>query len=458
MVIVVLVAIFATVTVSASSLVPRFSVEFSQEEYERGEKLTFTLSIDEETDLSAFKIDVKYDGDALEFLEAEAFGDVYFNEHDTLVKTQAIYAVKDDKDISGEICEFSYRVDEDIISNFSNIEIEVSEMIMQDSTVLDVKYITQVTAKITPKDLEDAKILSLTPSSGALSPNFDSETLNYSVSVPYSVNEMEFDVEVSVGASFTVNRKNLGSGGSTTSFKISVTAQDDVTKNEYIIDVTRGEYNPQSVPDSEDSGQSADETLMPKLLELSPSVGELNEDFSSDVYEYTMDVPYEVSSMSFTYLVDSEVDVSINRKNLGSGGSTEDFIITAKLGDEKVQYTVLVTRGEYVRPSAQSEDDASAHGADESEQAETKHGETDDIVAQTEEGAQTDETTGQNEGEVAQASSSQLVVNSDGESDLFLILIVIATGLVIMGCTVFLHLSNRKLILERNAKHTKPKE
>ena len=92
-----------------------------------------------------------------------------------------------------------------------------------------------------------------------------------------------------------------------------------------------------------------------KLTKLVPSAGSLSPDFSSDIYEYKMYVPYSVSSITFSEEHTGEGKVSVNRKNLGSGGSVSEFIITLKdESGEKTLYKVLVTRGEYVRPSSGS--------------------------------------------------------------------------------------------------------
>lgn len=89
------------------------------------------------------------------------------------------------------------------------------------------------------------------------------------------------------------------------------------------------------------------------LLDLIPSTGELNEDFSPYTTEYSISVPYEVDSMSFEVAVSQGAKCSINRKNLGPGGSTTDFLLTVSSedGETKNIYTVKVTRGAYVRPS-----------------------------------------------------------------------------------------------------------
>lgn len=95
------------------------------------------------------------------------------------------------------------------------------------------------------------------------------------------------------------------------------------------------------------------------LLDLIPSTGELKEDFSPYTTSYTMSVPYEVKSLTFKATVSPGAKCSINRKNLGSGGSVTDFVLTVTSEDEETKniYTIKVTRGEYVRPSASNTKD-----------------------------------------------------------------------------------------------------
>ena len=101
---------------------------------------------------------------------------------------------------------------------------------------------------------------------------------------------MSFTAQAAEGARFWVNRKNLGSGGSDTLFKITVTAVDEETKLVYEVTVHRNE--------KEDSQPTASTDA--RLLSLTPSAGTLSPAFSPDCLSYTITVPYEVTEMSFT--------------------------------------------------------------------------------------------------------------------------------------------------------------
>ncbi len=92
-----------------------------------------------------------------------------------------------------------------------------------------------------PEYSDDARLLSLVPATGTLEPAFSPETLSYTLTVPFSVTTMTFDAEAVEGATYRVNRKNLGAGGSDTPFTITVTAADGETKSVYQVMVHRQE-------------------------------------------------------------------------------------------------------------------------------------------------------------------------------------------------------------------------
>ncbi len=203
----------------------------------------------------------------------------------------------------------------------------------------------------------EAKLLSVVPSDGELNEDFSYDVYSYTMSVPYSVKSLSFDCTVSDGASYKVNRKNLGSGGSTTDFKITVTSEDGKSKTEYVISVTRGEYVRSSgTKKSGSAGTNDKNEELPLILSLVPSEGKLNEEFSSDVNKYTMNLPYNIKKLDFKVEVSEGASYTINRTTLGKGGSTVDFKITVKSADGKSKniYVVSVTRAEKDSASSKS--------------------------------------------------------------------------------------------------------
>ncbi len=84
------------------------------------------------------------------------------------------------------------------------------------------------------------------------------------------------------------------------------------------------------------------------LLRLDPESGELDPPFSPDVFDYALEVPFSVSALEFDTETSAGATVRVNRKNLGAGGSTVDFVftVTAEDGKTKAEYRVSVTRQE----------------------------------------------------------------------------------------------------------------
>ena len=124
---------------------------------------------------------------------------------------------------------------------------------------------------------------------------------------------MTFEAQPVEGATYRVNRKNLGSGGSDTLFTITVTAADGETKTVYQVTVHRSEKEEAYV------SQNA------KLLSLTPATGTLSPAFDPDRLTYTLTVPFEVTTMTFDAQPVKGATYRVNRKNLGSGGSDTLF-------------------------------------------------------------------------------------------------------------------------------------
>ena len=185
----------------------------------------------------------------------------------------------------------------------------------------------------------ESQLLSLVPATGTLTPAFDPEQLTYSLTVPFEVTTMTFTAEASEGASYRVNRKNLGAGGSDTLFTITVTAEDGETKTIYQVTVHRQEKEEEEKPILSEEAQ---------LLSLIPAIGTLTPAFDPDRLTYSLTVPFEVTTMTFTAEASEGASYRVNRKNLGAGGSDTLFTITvtAEDGETKTEYQVTVHRQE----------------------------------------------------------------------------------------------------------------
>ncbi len=186
----------------------------------------------------------------------------------------------------------------------------------------------------------DAYLLSLVPASGQLEPAFSPGHLSYSMSVGHDVTFMTFTAQAAPGSSYRVNRKNLGAQGSDTDFLITVTAEDGKTKRVYTVTVHREEEEPLRSD--------------AYLLSLVPASGQLEPAFSPGHLSYSMSVGHDVTFMTFTAQASPGASYRVNRKNLGAGGSSTEFLIvvTAEDGKSKKTYTVAVYREERVVEAA----------------------------------------------------------------------------------------------------------
>lgn len=84
------------------------------------------------------------------------------------------------------------------------------------------------------------------------------------------------------------------------------------------------------------------------LLSLTPDNGVLEPDFSPDCFDYTVQVPFFVTSMTFSAEPAPGGICKVNRKNLGAGGSDTLFriTVTAEDGETKAEYQITVHREE----------------------------------------------------------------------------------------------------------------
>ena len=104
--------------------------------------------------------------------------------------------------------------------------------------LIDTVQTTEKTFTYVKEPEIGAALLSLIPPTGTLSPSFDPERFQYSLSVPFSVTSLVFDAQPAEGCSVRVNRKNLGAGGSTVDFEFTVTSESGETAV-YTVAVTR---------------------------------------------------------------------------------------------------------------------------------------------------------------------------------------------------------------------------
>ena len=330
---------FCGMTLEGAGFSPALNVQIG----ERGDTVEVSLPYDGTLGpVAAFRVQVEYDPEALEYLrpsfgETVAMGTTTTVADDGLI--QSVFTASD-----GDSCltqweetiTYQFRVREEAVGGLQSISVSVFEIASPDAHFLGNDRSETLQFTIPDPPSSDARLYSLQPETGELDPTFSPDCLSYFVTVPYDVTTMTFQAEAAEGAIFRVNRKNLGSGGSDTVFQITVTAEDGETKQIYEVTVHRNE--------KEEDPESADA----RLLSLIPATGTLSPTFSPDILSYTLTVPYEVTTMTFTAEAAEGARFWVNRKNLGSGGSDTLFQITVTAEDDETKqiYEVTVHRNE----------------------------------------------------------------------------------------------------------------
>ena len=181
----------------------------------------------------------------------------------------------------------------------------------------------------------EAKLKSLKPSKGTLSPSFDPDTNEYEIEVPTTQTSIAF-TPVSVDSSSTIKVKNSIVKSGSKSQDISLDEGDNKIKitlttasgdvNVYTINVIRAE-----------AFRSAN------LKALKLSKGKISPSFNKEVYEYTATVENNVTSIAVTPTAeDSKATIEVNDKKVPSGATSQNItldeggnVITITVTDEK---------------------------------------------------------------------------------------------------------------------------
>ena len=244
-------------------------------------------------EIAAFRASVEYNPEAFEYLrpqygEAIQKGTVTIAEQTGVVSGVYTASSKGPFLESGDSITFRFRVLEEAPAGSYGFFVSVFEIASPEPVRLYQDVDVSLSFRVLEPPSSDARLLSLEPDSGTLDPVFHPDCFVYSMTVPYQVDTVTFTAEPVAGALCRVNRKNLGAGGSDTVFTITVTAEDGVTKNLYQIVVHREEEEKPIL-----SGES-------QLLSLVPATGTLTPAFDPEQLTYSLTVPFEVTTMTFT--------------------------------------------------------------------------------------------------------------------------------------------------------------
>lgn len=192
----------------------------------------------------------------------------------------------------------------------------------------------------------EAKLQSLVPSVGSLSPSFNSDTFDYTITVPTDTKKIAFTpTSVDKSSTIKVKRSTVASGKKSPEIsleegdnKITITVSNDYGSNTYDVIVTRTEQFRSTA-----------------LTSLRLTSGTLSPAFNKGVYEYTAIVENSVTSVGVTAVAeDSNATIKVDGKtvpsgaaspyiSLDEGGNTITVVVTDSK-DRTSTYTINITR------------------------------------------------------------------------------------------------------------------
>lgn len=167
----------------------------------------------------------------------------------------------------------------------------------------------------------DATLRFLYTSSGTLSPEFNSDILKYTITVPWNIDTMTFDPIVNVSSSKVITDKTckLNGPGSATTCEIIVEAENG-TRRIYQIIVNR-EKEPEPVKSNDTS-----------ISDLVVGNGTLTEEFRKEITEYTIYVKKGTEYVSFEYTLDSDGSKHLVNYKIETLPSVYELVVTAEDG------------------------------------------------------------------------------------------------------------------------------
>lgn len=178
------------------------------------------------------------------------------------------------------------------------------------------------------------KLSSLSVDGVELSPKFNSNTKNYTVSVPFSISSLKINAKAEDSKSKVSISNTSINAEETKDINITVTAENGGT-NTYVIRATRGK-DPNKVLSKNNN-----------LSSLKVSQGILSPAFKKEQDKYIVYLPYEADSIKIDATVEDTKYATIKiegTEKLSTGNNNYKIIVTAEDGSTKT-YTVVVSRG-----------------------------------------------------------------------------------------------------------------
>lgn len=227
---------------------PAFHPVITAEQGRDGDVVDLVLTYDGSLgEIGAFLAQVEYDGEKLSYVrtgQSQAIQAGYVTTAESEGKVGSAYTMKTPEtclSAAGDTFTYRFRVREGAQPGKTGFFVSVYQIVDTQPVFLGHDTDEALDYTVLPPPSSDATLLSLTPETGELEPPFSPDCFSYAMKVPFETKSVTFQAEAAQGAYFRVNRKNLGAGGSDTEFLLTVTAEDDETKQVYRIVVHREE-------------------------------------------------------------------------------------------------------------------------------------------------------------------------------------------------------------------------
>ncbi len=253
-----------------------FALSLNQEEYHAGDKVELSLTYTAaQQNIGAFLVRVEFDPAAVRYVKTQngtALAEGYIKTTEDGGTLLSVYTIKNENSPlkSGELFRYSFTAE--AFTGEAAFHISVEQLVDTEGVLLAENIPLAAQGKIEEPAKSNCQILKLLPSAGELKPAFDPQVTEYQIDVPFTVKEMTFEAEVSSGATWKINRKTLGAGGSATEFRLVVTAEDSSQSKTYTVTVNRAvkeavggavTENPKT-PETEASGTAGTKTKTAK--------------------------------------------------------------------------------------------------------------------------------------------------------------------------------------------------
>lgn len=184
------------------------------------------------------------------------------------------------------------------------------------------------TIHVTREDIISALLKDLKAKNYALTPEFNSYIMTYDILVDYEITSLDLTIiPLDKGANYTVTGNGNFTVGSDNQIVIEVTARDKVTKEKYILNVTRQAYS---------------NTFLDYLY---TSEGDVTPLFDREILSYYIEVPNRVTSIElFAEAIDKSATVTgVGAHNLQTGDNVFPITVTTTSGIKRT-YWVTVHR------------------------------------------------------------------------------------------------------------------